>query len=431
MVPSPAPREQSEGAASASSSRLAPRVRVRAGGHIDWPALLDRDGKPPRRSEIRELLAVTARRSVIGFGGGLTAPELFPAMELAETLRQVLSEHPVAALQYGPTEGLPALREVVAARLVERGMRCEPGEVVITTGAQQALDLVAEALVGRGGTVVIEAPTYVGALQVFAGHEPVFKSFAMDAEGLDVDALEAWLSTSPRPALIYTVPTFQNPSGVTLSPARRARLLELSERFGVPVVEDDPYSELTYDSKTPVALRAMAGGEDVIHIGTFSKVLSPGIRVGYVVAPAPVLDRLVLLKQGRDLHTDALAQSMVAEYCCGFGLDRHIERLRPSYRARRDAMLEALRAQMPAGVRWTQPAGGMFLWVTLPERISVKEMLPVAVDAGVSFVPGTAFHADAEGAHSLRLNFTSSSLQEIAVGVGLLSRLVKERLASS
>jgi 2-aminoadipate transaminase len=397
---------------------------------VDWPSLLDH-GKPPRRSEIRELLAITARRSVIGFGGGLTAPELFPAMELTETLRQVLSEHPTAALQYGPTEGLPALRGVVAARLTDRGMRCSPSDVIITTGAQQALDLVAEALVGKGGTVVVEAPTYVGALQVFAGHEPSFKSFAMDADGLDVDALEAWLSRSPRPALVYTVPTFQNPSGVTLSPLRRARLLELSARYGVPVVEDDPYSELAFDSKTPIALRAMSGGEDVIHIGTFSKILSPGIRVGYVLAPAPVLDRLVLLKQGRDLHTDALAQSMVAEYCCGYGLDRHIERLRPAYRARRDAMLAALRDHMPAGVSWTQPAGGMFLWVTLPERIVVKELLPAAVDAGVSFVPGTAFHANAGGEHSLRLNFTSSTLQEIAAGIGLLSGLVKEHLAQS
>jgi 2-aminoadipate transaminase len=412
---------------------LAPGAQGQGEGprSLNWPALLDRGGRAPRRSEIRELLAVTARRSVIGFGGGLTAPELFPAMELAETLRQVLSEDPVAALQYGPTEGSPALREVVAARLSERGMRCAPSEVIITTGAQQALDLVAEALVPTGATVIVEAPTYVGALQVFSGHEARFKSFAMDAEGLDVDALEGWLSRSPRPALIYSVPTFQNPSGVTLSLARRARLLELSQRFGVPVVEDDPYSELAYDSDTPVALRAMPGGEGVIHVGTFSKVLSPGIRVGYVLAPAPVLDRLVLLKQGRDLHTDALAQSMVAEYCCGFGLDRHIERLRPAYRARRDAMLAALRDLMPAGVSWTQPAGGMFLWVTLPERIAVKELLPAAVDAGVSFVPGTAFHADAAGAHSLRLNFTSSSLQEIAAGVGLLARLVEESLSSS
>jgi len=395
---------------------------------MNWPALLDREGTAPRRSEIRDLLAITARRSVIGFGGGLTAPELFPTTELAETLRQVLSEHPVAALQYGPTEGLPALREVVAGRLAERGIRCTPRELIITTGAQQALDLVAEALVAQGGTVVVEAPTYVGALQVFSGHGPVFQSFAMDADGLDVEALELWLSGSPRPALIYTVPTFQNPSGVTLSPARRARLLEVSSRFGVPVVEDDPYSELVYDSSPPVALRAMSGGEGVIHIGTFSKVLSPGIRVGYVVAPAPVLDRLVLLKQGRDLHTDAMAQSMVAEYCRGFGLDRHIDRLRPAYRARRDAMLQALRLQMPVGVRWTQPAGGMFLWVTLPERISVQELLPAAVDAGVSFVPGTAFHAEVAGTHSLRLNFTSSSLQQIATGIGVLSRLVKERL---
>jgi 2-aminoadipate transaminase len=387
---------------------------------------MDRGGNAPRGSAIRELLAITANRSVIGFGGGLTAPELFPAAELTECLARVLADRPASALQYGPTEGLATLREAVAARLSQRGIEVAPDGLLITTGSQQGLDLLAEAFLAKGSKVVIEAPTYVGALQALSAHEPSFTAFPVDADGLQVDALEEWVGAHGRPDLIYTVPTFGNPSGVTMSYTRRERLIELAHRFSVPLLEDDPYSELVYDGLPPVAMRAMPGGEDVIHLGTFSKILAPGIRIGYVVAPRAVLERLILLKQGRDLHTDALAQNMVAEYCTRFGLEPHVERLRASYRERRDAMLAALRRTMPASVTWTQPSGGMFLWLTLPVGVVAAELLRAAVAAGVSFVPGTAFHADGGGANSMRLNFTSSSLEEIARGVGILGRLISE-----
>jgi 2-aminoadipate transaminase len=387
---------------------------------------MDRGGNAPRGSAIRELLAITANRSVIGFGGGLTAPELFPAAELTECLARVLADRPASALQYGPTEGLAALREAVAARLSRRGIEVAPDGLLITTGSQQGLDLLAEAFLAKGSKVVIEAPTYVGALQALSAHEPSFTAFPVDADGLQVDALEEWVDAHGRPDLIYTVPTFGNPSGVTMSYPRRERLIELARRFSVPLLEDDPYWELVYDGLPPVAMRAMPGGEDVIHLGTFSKILAPGIRIGYVVAPRAVLERLILLKQGRDLHTDALAQNMVAEYCTRFGLEPHVERLRASYRERRDAMLAALRRTMPASVTWTQPSGGMFLWLTLPAGVVAAELLRAAVAAGVSFVPGTAFHADGGGANNMRLNFTSSSLEEIALGVGILGRLISE-----
>jgi len=394
----------------------------------DWVALMDRTGRAPRGSAIRELLAITANRSVIGFGGGLTAPELFPAAELTECLERVLAERPASALQYGPTEGLAALREAVVSRLGERGIAVAPDGLLITTGSQQGLDLLAEAFLTNGSPVVIEAPTYVGALQALSGHEPRFKAFPVDADGLRVHELEEWVGLHGRPDLIYTVPTFGNPSGVTMSHERRERLIELARKFAIPLLEDDPYSELVYDGMPPVALRAMPRGEDVIHVGTFSKVLSPGIRIGYVVAPRTVLERLILLKQGRDLHTDALAQNMVAEYCTRFGIERHVERLRASYRERRDAMLAALRETMPPAVTWTHPSGGMFLWLSLPSGVVAGELLPKAVAAGVSFVPGIAFHADGGGVNSMRLNFTSSSLDEIARGVRILGRLVSEAL---
>ena len=389
---------------------------------------MGRNGKAPLGSAIRELLAITANRSVIGFGGGLTAPELFPAAELAECLGRVLADRPSSALQYGPTEGLAALREAVSVRLSQRGIDVAADGLLITTGSQQGLDLLAEAFLMKASPVVIEAPTYVGALQALSAHEPTFTSFSIDEEGMEVDALEGWVRAHGRPDLIYTVPTFGNPSGVTMSRRRRERLIELADRFAVPLLEDDPYSELAYDGEPPIAMRAMPGGEHVIHVGTFSKVLAPGIRIGYVVAPRAVLERLILMKQGRDLHTDALAQNMVAEYCTRFGLEPHIERLRAAYRERRDAMLAALRRTMPASVSWTQPSGGMFLWLTLPAGLVARDLLRTAVAAGVSFVPGTAFHADGGGVNSMRLNFTSSSLEEIARGVGILGRLVSEQV---
>jgi 2-aminoadipate transaminase len=398
-------------------------------GSLDWSEILAHAGRSPRRSEIRDLLSITARNDVIGFGGGLTAPDLFPAAELTEALRRVLASRPARALQYGSTEGLLELREVVASRLRRRGIACAATDVLITTGSQQALDLVAEALVDRGSPLLVEAPTYVGALQAFGGCEPDFVSLPTDDDGLSVDELTAWLArTQLRPRLLYTIPSFQNPSGVTMSSPRRKRVLELLAAHGVPIVEDDPYGELVYDGEIHSPLRSMSGGEDVIYVGTFSKVLAPGIRIGFVVAPRPLHERLILLKQGRDLHTDALAQCMVAEYCDHFGLDSHIECLKIAYRERRDAMLDALTRSMPEGVSWTKPTGGMFLWVTLPPQISARELLFAAVEAGVTFVPGTAFHADGKGDHCLRLNFSSSSLDQISKGIRILSGLVRDRL---
>jgi 2-aminoadipate transaminase len=396
---------------------------------VAWSDILAGAGRSPRRSEIRDLLSITARKDVIGFGGGLTAPDLFPAAELTEALGQVLHSRPALALQYGPTEGMLELREVVAARLRRRGIACAAADVLITTGSQQALDLVAEALVDRGSPLLVEAPTYVGALQAFGGCEPDFVSFSTDEEGLSVDELTAWLARNDRrPSLLYTIPSFQNPSGVTMSSRRRKRVLAVLRTYGVPIVEDDPYGELVYEGEIPRPLRSMPGGEDVIYLGTFSKVLAPGIRVGYVVAPGPLRERLILLKQGRDLHTDALAQCMVAEYCDRFGLDNHIECLKLAYRERRDAMLDALERSMPEGVSWTKPAGGMFLWVTLPSHVSARALLLAAVEGGVTFVPGTAFHADGTGDCSFRLNFSSSSLDEISKGIRILSGLVSDRV---
>jgi 2-aminoadipate transaminase len=396
---------------------------------LPWSSLLDRSGPPLRASAIRDLLAVTERPDVISFAGGLPAPELFPAAGLRAAFDAVLRDDAAGALQYGPTPGHGPLRELVADRLARRGIRCAPGEVLVTTGSQQALALVAQTLAGRGRAVLVESPSYVGALQAFGAQEAAFVPLPVDERGLRVDALHALLRAGDvdDPALLYTVATFQNPAGVTMALGRRMELLECSREFALPLVEDDPYSELRYDGEPAPPLRALPGGEDVVHLGTFSKVLSPGLRLGWVVAPAPVIERLVLAKQGADLHTDSLVQRAVVRFCLDNDLDAHVLGLRAAYRERRDAMLEALADLMPAGTAWTRPEGGMFTWVTLPAGVGAESLLAEAVERGVAFVPGSAFHVDGGGAGALRLNFTNPPPDAIREGVrrlaGVLGRM--------
>jgi 2-aminoadipate transaminase len=392
---------------------------------LNWNAVLERGGRAPRASAIRDLLSVTERPHVISFAGGLPAPELFPAAGLRAAFDAVLSEDAGGALQYGPTPGHRPLRELVAERLGRRGIACDAEDVVITTGSQQALDLLGRVLAGPGMEVLVESPSYVGALQAFSAREVSFTACPGDEQGLRADLLRR----HPDTALLYTVPTFQNPSGGTMAIERRRELLSCTRDLGLPVIEDDPYSELRYDREPVPALRALPGGEDVVHLGTFSKVLSPGIRLGWVVAPRPVTQRLVLAKQGADLHTDGLVQRAVVRFCRDNDLDAHVLTLRAAYRERRDAMLAALAELMPAGTSWTRPEGGMFIWVTLPDGFEALSLLAEAVERRVAFVPGTAFHVDGGGARSLRLNFTNSTPERIREGVERVAAAL-DRLAA-
>ncbi len=399
-----------------------------------WPRLFERTGRSLRRSDIRDLLAVTARPDIINFGGGLPAPELFPVEELRRAFNQVLIADGPAALQYGLTEGHRPLRELIAQRAGRRGISCSPDDVMITTGSQQALDLLGEVFLSPEMKVLIEGPSYVGALQAFAAQQARFIPFPMDEEGLVVPAVTRWLDherTGSRPdqtAFLYTVATFQNPSGVSMSLPRRLELISLSHSFGLPIVEDDPYSELCYGSQAPPAIRANAGGEDVIYLGTFSKILSPGLRLGYVIAPGQVIERLVVAKQGRDLHTDGLSQRAVVEYCRHHDIDEHIERLRAAYGERRNAMLAALKNSMSEVAEWTEPQGGMFLWVTLDPSIDTTELLSEGLEQRVAYVPGSAFHIDGSGRNCMRLNFTNSTGDQIQEGIARLGGLIKTRV---
>ncbi len=410
---------------------------------VPWDALLDDADRRLRGSDVRDLLAVAARPDIISFAGGLPAPELFPIDDLRAAFDAALREGGGSAVQYGPTEGYAPLRSYLAARLARRGIVAQPDDILITTGSQQGLDLLGKVLLSPRATVLVEEPSYVGALQAFAAYGPRVVSALMDDEGLRVDRVAVALAITghdatanvARTTLLYTIPTFQNPSGATISRRRREALLDLCAARRLPLVEDDPYGELRYEGADLPPLRALPGSEETVYLGTFSKILAPGLRLGWVVAPRPLMTRLIRAKQGVDLHTDTLTQRAVLHYCLHADLDGHIARLRRVYRQRRDAMLAALARYFPPEARWTRPEGGLFLWVTLPEGVDTRALLAGALERGVAFVPGSAFHAAPEsgpggqGGRSLRLNFSHPHPDRIDDGLRRLGEVVSAALA--
>ncbi len=395
---------------------------------MNWDVVFRASDAWLRRSDIRALLEVTEQAGMISLAGGLPAPELFPVDAVQASMRAVLADDGEAALQYGPTAGYGPLRELIAKRMRGRGCQNVSVEnVIITAGSQQGLDLLGKVLIPPGGTVVIESPTYVGAVQAFAGLGPNYCSVDMDEEGLRADALSDALDASPTvPAALYTIPSFQNPSGRLMSAGRRQQVLELAGQHGVPMIEDDPYSELFYDEPPPRAIRALDSGEEVIYCGTVSKILAPGLRVGWVIAPLEVARRVVLAKQGADLHTNSLVQRLVWHMFTHFEMTEHIHTLRAAYGARRTGMLRALESHFPEGVTWTQPSGGFFLWVTFPAWLDAREMLVRALAAKVAFVPGSAFAPQPRFTNSIRLNFSNASEQHIEDGIRRLAQIYQE-----
>lgn len=397
-----------------------------------WNDRIAEGARGIRSSAIRDLLKLTVQPDMISFAGGLPAPELFPAEEISAAGEQAVAEAPLAALQYGPTEGFAPLRELVAGWLGRLGVAAPPDQILVTSGSQQGLDMLGRLLIDPGAPVAVEEPTYLGALQAWQTCQPRYLPLPVDDEGLDVEALEALLAGGARPRFLYVVSCFQNPTGVTLAPARRQRLIEIAARYDLAIVEDDPYGELYYEGERTTPLAALdiaAHGElrHVVYLGTLSKLLAPGLRVGWIAAPRALHERLVMLKQGIDLHTGSLAQA-VGYYACRDGLlDRHIPRLRAVYGERRDAMLAALAAAMPGGVRWTRPTGGMFLWLTLPEGSDSQALLGRAIERRVAFVPGQPFHPSGGGANTMRLNFSHSPPAQIVEGVGRLAAALRER----
>ncbi|NTV63006.1 MAG: PLP-dependent aminotransferase family protein [Oscillochloris sp.] len=397
---------------------------------INWSERISQGAREMSSSAIRDLLTLTVQPEMISFAGGLPAPELFPSEEIAAACERAIVEEPGSALQYGPTEGHGPLRELVAGWMNGLGMRITTSQALITAGSQQALDMLGKLLVDPGAPIAVESPTYLGALQAWQPYRPQLLPLPMDDEGLEVDALERMLLNGARPRFLYIVSSFQNPTGVTLAPQRRQALIELAARHRLPIIEDDPYGELYYEGQraTPLAaIDCQLHGElrHVIYLSTFSKLLTPGLRVGWMVAPAGLIDKLVQVKQGLDLHTGSLAQ-VAAHLTCQDGLlERHMPVLREVYGQRRNVMLGALEAGMPVGVRWTRPAGGMFLWLTLPDGWDAAELLGRAIGYQVAFVPGRTFYPANDVTNTLRLNFSYSPPELIRTGIARLAEVVR------
>lgn len=389
-------------------------------------------------SIIRELLKLTEQPDIISFAGGLPAPEVFPVAAFDAATSRVLAEHGSQALQYATTEGYRPLREFLVEKMAAYGIRTSVDNILITSGAQQAIDIIGRILLNPGDHVLTEEPTFIGALQAWRAYQAQFVTAPIDQDGIRIERLEEAVCAGPK--FMYILPNFQNPGGVTLSLERRLALLDVADRYGIPVVEDDPYGELRYAGEhvPPLivldsARRATApsAGSDrgythgnVIYLSTFSKTLAPGLRLGWMVAPKPIIELAVKAKQGMDLHTSSFIQMVAYEVVRDGFLREHVRDIRRLYTARRDLMLEMMRRYFPASVRWTEPEGGLFLWVTLPPVLDATELLDWAVRHKVAYVPGTAFYPNGGGHNTLRLNFSNAQPEQIEVGIRRLGTML-------
>ncbi|MGH2636733.1 MAG: PLP-dependent aminotransferase family protein [Actinomycetota bacterium] len=374
-------------------------------------------------SEVRALFAVASRPDIVSLAGGMPYVQALPTEHVLEVVESVLTERADVALQYGAGQGSPLLRERLAMLMGEEGTTADPEDLVVTTGAQQALDLVGKILIDPGDTIVVEAPAYVGALSAFSVYEPRFLQIDLDDEGMIVDLLEDALLRGERPKFVYTVPNFHNPAGVTMSRARRERLVALCREARLPIVEDNPYGLLRFEGVPEPTLRSL-DPHNVIYLGTVSKVFSPGVRVGWAVAEPGVLQRLVLAKEAADLCGSQFTMLVTERYFDGELWRRNLARLVDTYRARRDVMLSALEQRFPADASWTRPAGGFYVWVTLPEYFDTPTLLAAAVERKVAYVPGTAFYPDGRGRQQMRLSFSYPTEDRISEGVRRLGELL-------
>ncbi len=385
-----------------------------------------------RSSAMRDLMEITARPEVISLAGGLPDTSTFPPESFAAQMTRIAQESSAQALQYGPTEGFEATKRCILEVMAAEGMEPDIDDVIVTTGGQQAIDLVAKTLIDPGDAVIAEAPTYPGAVPVFCSYEAETFQVELDEGGMRIDRLEELLdrlaADGRRPKFIYSVPTFQNPAGVTMVAERRRRLVEIARERELLVVEDNPYGMLRFEGEPEDSLYKLDGGNYVIYLGTFSKILSPGLRLGWLCAPPPVMEKVVLGKQASDLCTSTLTQYFVAEYFSEGRWRAYIDSLIDLYRGRRDAMLESLERHFPEQATWSRPQGGLFLWATLPSYINTTDLLARALRDNVAFVPGAAAYVDGSGTASMRLNFSGSTSDEIREGIRRIGRVVSEQV---
>ena len=389
-------------------------------------------------SAIRELLKFTENPDVISFAGGMPAPEVFPIEKFKEACLTVLDQNGPASLQYGSTDGYAPLREMIARYSARYGINVTIDNILITSGSQQALDLLGKILINPGDGVLVESPTYVGALQAWRAYGAEFVPVPTDEDGMMTSKLESCLRAGPK--FIYALPNFQNPTGSTLAYDRRLKLIELAENYGVPIVEDDPYGQLRFEGENLPAIEVLdsqtRAQEDcysgnVIYLSTFSKTLAPGIRLAWVIAPPPVITKLIQAKQGTDLHTSTFNQMVAYEVAKDGFLYEHAKLIRKVYKERRDVMLDTLSEYMPEGVSWTHPKGGLFLWLTLPECLNSQDLFKDAVAEKVAFVPGDSFYAEGGGFNTMRLNFSNACPERINEGIFRLANVLKKHLVAN
>jgi 2-aminoadipate transaminase len=390
-------------------------------------------------SAIRELLKITENPKIISFAGGLPAPEVFPFREIEQAFSRIIKAEKTlgaVSLQYGPSDGYLPLRQMLGSYPPHTSHNLAVENIIITSGSQQALDLLGKIFINQGDRILVESPTYMGALQAWNAYGAEYITIPSDQDGMQMDQLECALRSGPK--FIYVLPNFQNPTGVTLSLERRIKLVELADKFGIPIVEDDPYGQLRFEGEDLPSIytldqqlhtrKGSSGQGNVIYLSTFSKILSPGMRLGWVVAPAEVNQALVLAKQGADLHTSSIAQVIAYEVGKDGFIERHIQLIRDVYSKRRDTMLEGLDKYMPKEVQWTKPHGGLFLWVTLPEDMNSEDIFPVAIANEVAYVPGKAFHPHGDGLNTMRLNFSYSNPETIELGISRLGKVFLEAI---
>ncbi len=398
---------------------------------VAWDTLYAKRLRWMTTSVIREILKVAQSPDVISMAGGWPDAALFPVEEIRAVCDDVLREMPRESLQYGLTDGLPALREALADYMTSQGIPARAEHIVIMSGSQQALDLAGRIFLDEGDAVLVERPTFLGALQSFNAYGARYVTVPLDDEGARPEAIAAAIERH-RPKLMYLIPTFQNPTGATMSLDRRRRVVEIAAHYGVPILEDDPYGQLRFAGEplpTLAAIDRAQGGENIIYLSTFSKTLAPGLRLAWAVCSAEVAQQFVMAKQGADLHSNALAQTIALEFLRRGLLGPQVQRIRETYRARRDAMCEAIAEFFPPEVRYTQPEGGLFLWVTLPEGMDAVSLLHEAAKEKVAFVPGAPFFADGGGENTLRLSFACMPPEVIVEGIRRLAGVIRRAMA--
>lgn len=379
-----------------------------------------------KSSAIREILKITQRPDVISFAGGLPAPELFPIEPLKKACEKVLDNYGSEALQYSLTRGVLPLRQILAERLSQKGMTLTVDNIFITGGSQQGLDLAGRVFLDKGSVVICDSPTYLGAIQAFNAYNPQYITVNMDKDGMIVKQLEENIKKY-KPRFIYVVSNFQNPSGITLSHERRKHLVKLAKEYYIPIIDDNPYGDLRYVGEDVPSLKSL-GGDLVIELGTFSKIVSPGLRIGWGIISTEVMTMFERMKQGADLHTNTFAQYVLYEYIKDGNLDRHIQEIKAAYSERRDVMIEALKEHFPESVKWIEPEGGLFLWVELPQEVSATKLLDEAVKQKVAYVPGKPFYPYEDKDNTLRLNFSNANPEMIQEGIKRLGRVFRENV---